>query len=170
MTYSTYFPDKRHAGRLWKLGHGVSTDHLHPAKYFSLDQEIVNKGLFRGMEGDLADCFAPGDILVAGRNFGCGSSREVCTRAMAGRGVAAVLAVSCARIFFRNMINTGILVIDGLPEETYEAVRTGEHGTIDLGDGFLLTEEGKLPIPVPEKSLLENTIRTVLTMGIHHEV
>ena len=100
------------SGRVWRLGDHVNTDLLHPPSFFSLDPDRVKAGLQEGMDrlgtkvrGNSSD---DGLVIVAGENFGCGSSRETSVRALAASGVRAVVARSFARIFFRSLANHGI--------------------------------------------------------------
>jgi 3-isopropylmalate dehydratase small subunit len=90
------------------LGDNVSTDQLHPPDYFSLDPERMKKGFLLGVSRRWAECVPPGSIIVAGENFGCGSSREVTAQVFKERGIRLVLARSFARIFFRNLVNLGV--------------------------------------------------------------
>ena len=111
--------DGKIRGRVVRLGDHVNTDLLLPSSYFSLDDETLREGLF-SLAGDLRerDADAPsgadatGRIIVAGRNFGCGSSRETTVRAMVLRGVSAIVAVSFGRIFYRNATNLGIPALE----------------------------------------------------------
>lgn len=140
MSFVRFFGEGlRHTGRVWVFGDGVSVDAIHPARFFSLDPAVCRRGLFAGIDPTLPERVRPGDIVVAGRNFGCGSSREVYARAMLLAGVAAVVAVSVARIFWRNMVNHGILVLDGVAGT---GLATGAVATIDVGAGALSAADG----------------------------
>lgn len=92
------------------LGDHVNTDLLHPPRYFGTTREAVLPGFLAGFPTEYAEQFQPGDILVGGRNFGCGSSREAYVRAFKFAGVSCVIASSFSRIFYRNLINNGIPV------------------------------------------------------------
>lgn len=96
-------------GKVWKFGDNVNTDGIFPPKYFSLDPDKIKKGLMKGIRQDFTEKVKPGDIIVGGENFGCGSSREVYAKALKLNGISTIIAESFARIFFRNMINNGIL-------------------------------------------------------------
>jgi 3-isopropylmalate/(R)-2-methylmalate dehydratase small subunit len=102
-----------HRGRAWKLGDNVDTDAIIPARYLSVS---TSEKLARHCLEDLAPAFVgavqDGDVLVAGENFGCGSSREHAALALKGAGVGCVVARSFARIFFRNAINVGLPVLE----------------------------------------------------------
>jgi len=90
------------------LGNDVNTDLLHPPAFFSTDCAQAAAGAFAGLGLDLTRLGLPPYVIIAGRNFGCGSSRESTVRALSRVGVSAVVAVSFAHIFFRNAINRGI--------------------------------------------------------------
>lgn len=112
-------------GRVWKYGHNIDTDVIIPGKYMGL--KTLEEQLPHTMEGvdpDFANKVKPGDIVVAGRNFGCGSSRETAATLLKALGVAAVMAESFSRIFFRNAINQGLLLVEC----------NGIHGAVDEGD------------------------------------
>lgn len=101
-------------GKAWKFGDGISTDHIAPGRYFHLRTDLpeLAKHVLEDANQDFAGSMAPGDFVVAGRNFGLGSSREHAPRIIRLAGVNAVLAQSFARIFFRNSINVGLPVLE----------------------------------------------------------
>lgn len=94
-------------GQGWVFGDHVSTDHILPGKYLDRPIEEVGQYAMSGLDETFAQRVHPGDFVVAGVNFGCGSSREAAVVALMGAGVAAVIARSFGRIFFRNAINNG---------------------------------------------------------------
>ena len=99
-------------GRTWKFPDNIDTDVIIPGRYlrtFSLDE--LASHVMEGVRTDFADKVAKGDIIVAGKNFGCGSSREQAPRALKHAGISAIIAKSFARIFYRNAINIGLPVI-----------------------------------------------------------
>jgi 3-isopropylmalate dehydratase small subunit len=96
------------SGHVWAFGDHVNTDVIHPPDYFSLDPAKVKKGLFAKYDPTLQERIEPGDILVGGVNFGCGSSRETSMRSIKLNAIGAIVAVDFARIFFRNATNNGI--------------------------------------------------------------
>lgn len=104
--------DKNISGRVWLLGDHVNTDLIHPPSCFSLDETKMKNGLRVGMErlDRKADPDEGHDelVIVAGENFGCGSSRETSVRALFAFGVRAIVAKSFARIFYRSLVNRGI--------------------------------------------------------------
>jgi len=100
-------------GRAHLLGDHVDTDVIIPVKYCgTLDRAELGRHALAGLEEGYAARIAPGDLLVAGENFGCGSSREVAPLALLGAGVGAIVAASFARIFFRNALNVGLPIVE----------------------------------------------------------
>ncbi len=96
-------------GAVHKLGDDINTDYIIAGKYTkTLDYQALAAHLFEDLDPDLAARVKPGDCVIAGENFGCGSSREQAPLALKHAGIAAVLAKSFARIFFRNAINVGL--------------------------------------------------------------
>lgn len=99
-------------GRAIKLGDNINTDYIIAGKYTkTLDYEFLAQHLFEDLDPTLVKRIRKGDLLVAGKNFGCGSSREQAAIAIKYAGIGAVLAKSFARIFFRNAINLGLPAI-----------------------------------------------------------
>ncbi len=100
-------------GRVWKHGDNVDTDVIIPARYLNVStaQELAQHCL-EDIDPTFADAVRPGDLIVAGENFGCGSSREHAPLAIKGAGVGCVVARSFARIFYRNAINVGLPVLE----------------------------------------------------------
>jgi 3-isopropylmalate dehydratase small subunit len=126
----------------WVFGDNLNTDVLHPPSYFSLDAEIVKSGLFKGIDPELQARVAPGDLIVGGRNFGCGSSRETSIRSLKLNGIAAVIALDFARIFFRSATNNGIPCLCLAHPEDLAQFRHGGRAQlqldaecVDFGDG-----------------------------------
>jgi len=96
--------------RIWKFGDNIDTDAIIPGRFLTIyDEKELAKHAFEGIRDDFSRLAQEGDVIVAGRNFGCGSSREHAPLALKGAGVRVVLAKSFARIFFRNAINVGLL-------------------------------------------------------------
>jgi 3-isopropylmalate/(R)-2-methylmalate dehydratase small subunit len=106
-----------HKGRAWFIGEDIDTDQIMPTPYLVLKtNEDLGKHVLSGNDGAWPERFQPGDILFAGANFGCGSSREHAPRGLKGAGIACVVAPSFARIFYRNAINIGLPLLV-LPEQ-----------------------------------------------------
>ena len=101
-------------GKAWKFGDNVSTDSIAPGRltYLRSDPEEFSKHVLEDANPDFPKNVKPGDFIVAGNNFGCGSSREIAPLIIKIAGVAAVLAKSIGRIFYRNAINNGMLLIE----------------------------------------------------------
>lgn len=119
-------------GRVHRFGDEVNTDVILPGRYLALRKpEELGRHCMEGLDPDFIKRVQPGDILAVGRNFGCGSSREHAVIALKAAGVAAIVAQSAARIFFRNAVNLGLPVI--LCPEAAAALREGEEARIDLG-------------------------------------
>jgi len=127
-------------GKVWKYGDNVDTDAIIPARYLNMSsaQELAA----HAME-DLDDAFRaeikPGDIIVAGKNFGCGSSREHAPLALKGCGVGCVIAESFARIFYRNAINIGLPIFES--PEAAQAIAAGQTLEVDLAEGTIHVRE-----------------------------
>ena len=100
-------------GRVWKFGDNIDTDVIIPGKYLrTKNMEVFATHAMEGIDPEFAKRVKHGDIIVAGTNFGCGSSREQAPLALKYAGVACVIAKSFARIFFRNAINVGLPLIE----------------------------------------------------------
>jgi 3-isopropylmalate/(R)-2-methylmalate dehydratase small subunit len=120
-------------GRVHRFGDEVNTDVILPGRYLALRKpEELGRHCLEGLDPGFIQRVRPGDILAVGRNFGCGSSREHAVIALKAAGVSAIVAVSAARIFFRNAVNLGLPVI--LCPEAAAALREGEEARIALDD------------------------------------
>lgn len=123
-------------GRIYKFGNGISTDAIMPGRYnVTTDFDSLRKGCFIEARPDFVETVQPGDVIVAGRNFGCGSSREHAPLSIKQNGIACVVAQSFARIFYRNAVNIGLAVIRC--PELYDAVQDGERCTVDIRTGVI---------------------------------
>ena len=98
-------------GRVWKFGDNVNTDVITPGKYLSLPISKIKDHIMEPLDPSFPKKVEKGDIIVAGRNFGCGSSREQAPRALKEAGISLIIAESFARIFFRNSISIGLPVL-----------------------------------------------------------
>lgn len=110
-------------GKVWKFGNDIDTDIIIPTQYVALPTvEEMKQYTFEPLRPELAAQIQPGDIIVAGKNFGCGSSREQAPEVLCALKVRCVIAKSFARIFFRNAINNGLLLIESpdLPDHCEE--------------------------------------------------
>jgi len=125
-------------GRVFKLGDGVSTDAIIPGRFnVTTDRDALGRGCFVEHRPDFVEAVRPGDVIVAGRNFGCGSSREHAPVAIKLNGVAAVIAVSFARLFYRNAVNIGLPAIRC--PELWDMVADGDEVTVDVRAGRIRT-------------------------------
>lgn len=121
-------------GKAWVYGDNVDTDVIIPARHLTtFDKAVLATHALEDLDPGFAEAVRPGDIVVAGSNFGCGSSREHAAVALAGAGVAAVVAASFARIFFRNAINVGLPVLESA--EAARLTTTGDEVEVDLETG-----------------------------------
>lgn len=138
-------------GRAWKFGDHVDTDLIIPARFLNVsDPEELAKNCFIDIRPDFVKEVQEGDIVVAGINFGCGSSREHAPWAMKAAGIAAVVAKSCARIFYRNAFNIGLPVLES--EEAADILKDGAEISVDIVRGEIRDHGGTLLYakPIPE--------------------
>ena len=137
-------------GKVWNFGANIDTDVIIAARYLnSSDPEHLAKYVMEDADPDFPKKLQRGDIIVAGENFGCGSSREHAPIALKAAGVAAVVAPSFARIFYRNAFNMGIPIFE-LPESL--EIKEGENISINLDNGEITNNTTKktykfTPIP-----------------------
>ena len=141
-------------GKAHCFGDDVNTDYIISGKYKfkTLDMKELAKHVMEDLDPDFARRVQSGDFVVAGRNFGCGSSREQAPLALLNAGVGAVLAQSFARIFYRNAINTGLPVVIC----DTSLIESGDELLVDLEKGLLqnLTKGKEIPIkPLPSVML-----------------
>jgi len=121
---------KRIEGRVWKFGDDINTDLITPGPYMSLPLEEMVHHLFEAIDKEFAEEVRKGDVIVAGRNFGCGSSRESAPAALKAAGISAVIAESFARIFFRNAVAIGLPPV--ICKDVSRHFRTGDRCSLDL--------------------------------------
>jgi methanogen homoaconitase small subunit len=128
--------------RAWLFGDDLDTDQIVPGRYapFMVGQDKFHQYAFCDARPDFAKTVRPGDVLVGGENFGCGSSREYAVAALKRHGIGAIVAKSFARIFFRNCINLGIPVLESA--DSADFVRDGDEVTLDLAAGTLTAPAG----------------------------
>jgi len=119
---------------VYRFGHDVDTDQIVPGRYLDLvDPEDIARHVMEGADPEFSSRFIRGSMIVAGRNFGCGSSREHAPLGLLAAGVSCVVAESFGRIFYRNAINVGLPVFRC--EGVSDAVREGSALTVDLAQG-----------------------------------
>jgi 3-isopropylmalate/(R)-2-methylmalate dehydratase small subunit len=129
-------------GKVWKFGDDIDTDIIIPGRYLVItDPDKLAKHCMEGLDPDFHEKVSNGDIIVAGKNFGCGSSREHAPLALQGAGIGAVIAESFARIFYRNATNVGIPLLEA--PGISEAIGEGEKIEINMENGIIISESGK---------------------------
>jgi methanogen homoaconitase small subunit len=135
-------------GRAWLFGQDIDTDQIIPGRYspYMTSEGDLAQYAFIEHRPDFAPNVQPGDVIVAGKNFGCGSSREYAPRALFKCGVAAIIAPSFARIFFRNAINLGIPLFEA---DLTDLISDGEQVTLDPDASQLHAERGVVDLPAP---------------------
>ncbi len=140
-------------GKVWKYGDNINTDVIFPGKYTYaiMEPEEMAKHALEDLDPDFARKVKLGDVVVAGRNFGCGSSREQAAACLKAAGAQAIIAKSFARIFFRNAINLGLPVIQS--EEIVNQLSSGDSVTIDLKRGKVKVNEKVLSFPLFPESV-----------------
>jgi 3-isopropylmalate/(R)-2-methylmalate dehydratase small subunit len=135
----------RFQGKVWKFGDDVDTDLIIPARFLTVsDKEVLANNCFADIKASFRDMVDPGDIIVAGKNFGSGSSREHAPLAIKGVGISVVVAESFARIFYRNAFNIGLPIVEvpgasrSIKEGDLVSVNllTGEIEDMDTGKRF----------------------------------
>ena len=129
-------------GTAWKFGNDIDTDIIIPGRYLIYtDEERLSKHCMEGLDDKFSEKCKKGDFIVAGKNFGCGSSREHAPIALKGVGVAGVIAESFARIFYRNATNVGVPLLEA-PGIT-EIIDDGEEIDVDMNMGTITSQSGK---------------------------
>ncbi len=147
-------------GKVWKYGDDVNTDVIFPGKYTYtvLDPAEMGKYALEDLDADFASNVQPGDIIVAGKNWGCGSSREQAATCLVSVQLGAIVARSFARIFYRNAINQGLPIVQC--PEAVDAIEAGEKLDVDFDEGVITTESGKTfkfsPLPDFVRGVLED--------------
>ena len=136
-------------GKIWKFEDDIDTDIIIPTQYVSLPtMEEMKKYTFEPLRPELASLIEPGDIIVAGKNFGCGSSREQAPEVICALKVKCIIAKSFARIFFRNAINNGLLLIESADLADYCA--EGDMVRVEINNKLICNgKEYAIPI-MPE--------------------
>lgn len=121
-------------GKAWRFGDDIDTDVIIPARYLvTTDPEELARHCMETLDPDFSKKVSSGDILVAGKNFGCGSSREHAPISIKGLGISCVIARTFARIFYRNAINIGLPILE-CPEAS-ERIEEGDELEVDLESG-----------------------------------
>jgi len=150
---------KKIIGKVWKYGDNINTDVIFPGKYTyqKMEPQEMAQHALEDLDPDFVKKVQKGDILVAGKNFGMGSSREQAAVAIKEAGISVIIAKSFARIYFRNAINAGMPVLKS--PEAVEAIGNEETVTVNMEKGEIITEKGTFTFPpYPETviNILEN--------------
>ena len=145
-------------GIVWKYGDDVNTDVIFPGRYTYqiMTPEEMAKHALEDLDPGFAAKVKPGDVIVAGKNFGCGSSREQAAASLKAAGVQAVVAKSFARIFFRNAINLGLVLLQS--EEAADRLETGDHVDVELAPGEIRAAKGTFrfkPLPASVLGIIQ---------------
>ena len=141
--------EKKFSGKIWVMGDDIDTDTIIPGKRGTIPnvREMATYA-FELYRPEFASTVQPGDIIVAGKNFGCGSSREQAPEIIKALKIKCVIAKSYARIFFRNSINNGLLLIEN--SDIQDVVKEGDEITVTMGES--IEKDGQIfPItPLPQ--------------------
>jgi 3-isopropylmalate/(R)-2-methylmalate dehydratase small subunit len=137
-------------GKVYKFGNDVNTDEIIPARYLNTtDPAILAQYCMEDARPGFGKNVEPGSIIIAGNNFGCGSSREHAPISIKGAKISCVIAESFARIFFRNCINIGLPIIEN--SELPKKLKEGDILEVDLDNGFAIFGSERIKItPFPE--------------------
>ena len=129
-------------GKVFIFGDNIDTDQIYPGRYLELTEpQDIAAHVMEGADATFPSKVSPGAIIVAGKNFGCGSSREHAVITLLAAGVRAVVARSFARIFYRNAINRGLCVLE-IPELDLSKVKDGHEAVIDIENGVMTFSNG----------------------------
>ncbi len=129
-------------GKVWKFGNDIDTDIILPGRYLIYtDEEELSKHCMEGLVSDFKSQVSPGDFILGGTNFGCGSSREHAPIAIKGCGISAVIAESFARIFYRNATNVGVPLLEA--PGISQVIEDGEEIKVDMEKGIIISESGE---------------------------
>src|SRR5580698_11004964 len=146
-------------GRIFKFGDNINSDIIIPGRYLIyIDRERLSQHAFEMLGEGFPDKLRSFDILVAGRNFGCGSAREQAATAIQGLGIKAVVASSFARTFYRNAINDGLPIVEC--PDLCAAAQEGDRIRIDLEGGTIHHLEKEYPFPK-----MPDSVRAILELG-----
>ncbi|OIO34588.1 MAG: 3-isopropylmalate dehydratase small subunit [Candidatus Omnitrophica bacterium CG1_02_40_15] len=141
----------RFKGKVWKFKDNVNTDEIIPARYLNTtDPKELGDHCMEDIDPKFSKKISRGDIIVAGRNFGCGSSREHAQISIKGAGISCVIAESFARIFLRNAINMGLAILE---IKDISGIKEGDYLEVDLSAGSILNlteHKGYKAKPLPK--------------------
>lgn len=150
----------QYIGKVWVLGDDIDTDIIIPTEYLALKTiDDMKQYGFSPLRPELAGQIKPGDIIVAGKNFGCGSSREQAPEVIKALGIPCIIAKSFARIFYRNALNNGLLLLE--QPELHDVVKEGDTITVTVNEA--VDYNGK---KYPIASLPENLMEIIEAGGL----
>ena len=150
----------QYTGKVWVLGDDIDTDIIIPTEYLALKTiDDMKQYGFSPLRPELAGQIKPGDIIVAGKNFGCGSSREQAPEVIKALGIPCIIAKSFARIFYRNALNNGLLLLE--QPELHDVVKEGDTITVTVNED--VDYNGK---KYPIASLPENLMEIIEAGGL----
>ena len=139
-------------GRVWKFGDHIDTDLIIPARFLNTsDKDELAKNCFADLRPDFSKNVQKGDIIIAGVNFGCGSSREHAPIAIKTAGISLIIAKGFARIFYRNAFNIGLPLLEC--KEAVDEIEEGDNISVNLSSGEIINIDKKkkyFATPVPE--------------------
>lgn len=143
---------EKFSAKIWVLGDDIDTDIILPTEYLAFKTvEEMKPYAFSPLRPDLASQIKPGDMIVAGNNFGCGSSREQAPEVVKALGVSCVVAKSYARIFFRNAINNGLFLIEN--QDLYDEVKEGDIAEVTPGKEIVVNGKSYEIASLPDNLL-----------------
>ena len=134
-------------GKAWKYGDNINTDVIFPGKYTYTvnDPEEAAAHAFEDVDPGFSKKISAGDILIVGKNFGCGSSREQAVTALKFAGITAVVGKSFARIYFRNAVNNGLILVES--NDAVDEIQEGEEVEIDTETGTITARDKVYTFP-----------------------
>jgi 3-isopropylmalate/(R)-2-methylmalate dehydratase small subunit len=148
-----------YTGRTWKYGDDINTDVLFPGKYtYNLPPSEFAKHALEDLDPEFVKNVKPGDIIVGGKNFGCGSSREQAAVCIKMSGVTVVIAKSFARIYFRNCVNNGVLPI--VCPSAIDAIRHGDVVSVDVDNNHIVVGDQTFAFPP-----LSDSVKNIIDAG-----
>jgi len=146
-------------GNVWKYGDNVNTDVIYPGRhtYILIDESEMGQFALEDLDPEFNQQAKPGDIIVAGRNWGCGSAREQAVKCLKSRGVGAIIAISFSRIYYRNSLNEGLLTI--VCPDLVRDVQQNDQLVIDMENSMILLNNKQYsftPYPSYVRNLIES--------------
>jgi len=149
--------------RVWIFGENVDTDQIVPGRYapYMTSEAELSKAAFIEARPEFARQARPGDLIVAGKNFGCGSSREYAPKALKLVGVGAIIAPSFARIFFRNALNLGIPLFEA---DLAGKLHDGDEVTLDMENARIIAADGHIHLLTPPPDFVREIWRAGSTI------